>query len=68
MSKTKSKDVVGVYRVTFSDTYRDAIEHARRSGDVIASVEVAPPFQVVLTKDGEVEFRSRVRILYSEED
>jgi len=68
MATIKAKDFVGVSKKTFSDTYRDAIEQARTSVGNLESVEVSPPFYVLITEDGEIEFRSTVRVLYKSED
>jgi flavin-binding protein dodecin len=68
MPTIKAKDFVGVSRKTFSDTYRDAIEQARASLGNLESAEVAPPFYVLIAEDGEIEFRSTVRVLYQSEE
>ena len=68
MATIKARNFVGVSRTTFSDTYRNAIEQAKASVGNLESVEVGPPFYVLIDKDGEIEFRSTLRVLYESED
>lgn len=67
MSELKVKDFVGISRTTFSATYRNAIEQAKDNGGTIEGIEVGPPFHVVLAEDGEVEYRSIVRVTYRDD-
>jgi len=68
MNTIKAKNFVGVSRKTFSDTYRDAIDQAMTSVGKIEGVEIGPPFYVLIAEDGEIEFRSTVRVLYESQD
>lgn len=68
MSKIKAKDFVGVSRQTFSHAMRNAVEEAQKSVGKIEAVEIAPPWHMIVTDEGEIEFRNTVRVLYSSED
>ncbi len=68
MSKIKVKDFVGVSRETFSHAMRNAVEEAKKTVGTVESVEIAPPWHIALTDQGEIEFRTTVRILYSSDD
>ena len=57
-------DIVGVSTRTFTDSYRDAVKQAQARCSKIESIQVAPPFEVVITDDNTLEFRSTVRIIY----
>lgn len=68
MHELKTKEVVAVSRESFSAGIRIAVEAAWHDlGDRLESVEIAPPWNVILTKDGEVEFRNTVRLIFRED-
>jgi len=68
MSTIKVKDIVAVSRDTFSGAIKSAVEEAQRTLGHLEGVEISPPWNVVLTKDGKVEFRTTVRVLYRSEE
>jgi hypothetical protein len=57
-------DIVGVSTRTFTDAYRNAVEQVRGRATSIESIHIAPPFEVVIRDDNELEFRTVVRIIY----
>jgi flavin-binding protein dodecin len=68
MHKIKVQDIVAVSRETFSQAIKTAVEEAQRTLGHLESVEIAPPWNVALTNDGKVEFRTTVRVLYRSEE
>jgi len=66
--KIKVQDIVACSQATFSDAIKGAVEEAQRTFGHLEGIEIAPPWNVLLTKDGKVEFRTTVRVHYRSED
>ena len=64
VSTYQVQDFVGISRETFSHAMRNAVEQARAMVGHIEGIEVAPPWHVSLTEEGDIEFRTTVRIIY----
>lgn len=67
MSKIAVKDIVATSTESFSHAMKVCVENAKKTYGRLESIEVAPPWSVVLNDEGEVEFRTTVRILYRDE-
>jgi flavin-binding protein dodecin len=68
MQTIKVADIVACSQATFSEAIKSAVEEAQRTYGRLEGVEIAPPWNVLITKDGKVEFRTTVRVHYRSED
>ena len=66
--KIKVADLVACSQSTFSEAIKSAVEEAQRTLGRLEGVEIAPPWIVLFTKDGKVEFRTTVRVHYRSDD
>jgi flavin-binding protein dodecin len=66
MRKFEVVDIVGVSTDTFTDAIRNAVKQAQAKAGRIESIQVGPPWDIVITEDKELEFRTTVRITYSQ--
>jgi len=66
--KIKVKDIVACSQATFSGAIKNAVEEAQRTLGPLEGIEIAPPWHVVVTKDGTVEFRTTVRVHYRSDE
>jgi flavin-binding protein dodecin len=65
MRKFEVIDIVGVSTDTFTDAIRNAVKQGQERTGKIESIQVGPPWEIVVTDDDELEFRTTVRITYS---
>jgi flavin-binding protein dodecin len=69
MHNFKTMEIVAVSRESFSAGIKRAVQEAQRTlGDRLESVEIGPPWNIVLTKDKSVEFRNTLRLIYRSEE
>ena len=69
MHNIKAMEIVAVSRESFSAGIKRAVEEALRTlGDRLESVEISPPWNIVLTEDRKVEFRNTLRLIYRSEE
>ena len=66
MRKLEVIDIVGVSTDTFTDAIRNAVKQAQDKAGKIESIQVGPPWEIVIMDDKELEFRTTVRITYSQ--
>ena len=65
MAKLKIVDIVGSSTDTFTDAMRNAVREAQESGQKIESIEVGPPWHIVINDAGKIEFRTTVRVMFA---
>lgn len=65
VAKLKIVDIVGSSTDTFTDAMRNAVHEAQQSGQKIESIEVGPPWHIVINDAGKIEFRTTVRVMFA---